>query len=272
MDAAQGRDLSGRVVWITGAGSGVGEAAALRFAAAGARVVLTGRRAAPLAAVAARIAEAGGTATAIPGDLTRPREPHRIVAAILAAQGGIDILINNAGTNVRNRGWAELDAETIQLLIDTNLTSALACAHAVLPGMRARGDGILIHTASGAGRWVSLLSGPGYTAAKHGMVAMSHQLNMSECIHGIRSMVICPGEIATPILENRPIRLTRQERDRMLKPEDVADLMLYAARLPRHVNLNEVVMLPAWNRAYVAALDAQARERAAKAAPASATL
>jgi NADP-dependent 3-hydroxy acid dehydrogenase YdfG len=152
------------------------------------------------------------------------------------------------------------------LLVDGNLTSAMYCAHAVLPAMRAQGDGILLHTASGAGRWVSLLSGPGYTAAKHGLVAMSHQLNMSECVNGIRSMAICPGEIATPILKNRPIPLTQQELDRMLRPEDVADLMLYCARLPRHVNLNEVVMLPSWNRAYVAALENQARERAAKGA------
>ena len=191
-------------------------------------------------------------------------ENRRIAQDILAAHGRIDILVNNAGANVPNRSWKDLDADTIALLVDANLTSAMFCAHAVLPAMRAQGDGILIHTASGAGRWVSLLSGPGYTAAKHGMVAMSHQLNMSECVNGIRSMVICPGEIATPILRNRPIPLTQQELDRMLKPEDVADMMLYAARLPRHVNLNEVVMLPAWNRAYVAAIESQARERAAK--------
>jgi NADP-dependent 3-hydroxy acid dehydrogenase YdfG len=257
-------DLAGRIVWITGAGSGVGESAALGFAAAGATVVLTARRAEPLAAVAARITAAGGRATCMPGDLARRQVPYRIAQDILAAHGRIDILVNNAGLNVPNRGWKDLDADTIALLVDANLTSAMFCAHAVLPAMRAQGDGILIHTASGAGRWVSLLSGPGYTAAKHGMVAMSHQLNMSECVNGIRSMVICPGEIATPILKNRPIPLTQQELDRMLKPEDVADMMLYCARLPRHVNLNEVVMLPAWNRAYVAALDNQARERAAK--------
>ncbi|MFO0293314.1 MAG: SDR family oxidoreductase [Rhodospirillales bacterium] len=259
-------ELAGKGVWVTGAGSGVGEAAALAFAAAGARVALTGRRAAPLAAVAARIAAKGGAADAMPGDLTRPKEPYRIAQEILAAAGRIDILVNNAGLNVPNRGWKDLDADTIQLLVDGNLTSAMYCAHAVLPAMRAQGDGILLHTASGAGRWVSLLSGPGYTAAKHGMVAMSHQLNMSECVNGIRSMAICPGEIATPILKNRPIPLTQQELDRMLRPEDVADLMLYCARLPRHVNLNEVVMLPSWNRAYVAALENQARERAAKGA------
>jgi NADP-dependent 3-hydroxy acid dehydrogenase YdfG len=257
-------DLTGKVVWITGAGSGVGEAAALSFAAAGAKVVLTGRRAATAVSASARITAAGGIASCMPGDLSRKQPPYRIAGDILDAHGRIDILVNNAGTNVPNRSWKDLDADTIALLIDANLTSAMYCAHAVLPAMRAQGDGLLIHTASGAGRWVSLLSGPGYTAAKHGMVAMSHQLNMSECVNGIRSMVICPGEIATPILKNRPIPLTQQELDRMLRPEDVADLMLYCARLPRHVNLNEVVMLPAWNRAYVAALDNQARERAAK--------
>ena len=257
-----------KVVWITGAGTGIGRASAVLLAARGHRLILTGRRTGPLdeTATLARAAAPLADIACMPGDLARRQVPYRIAQDILAAHGRIDILVNNAGANVPNRGWKDLDADTIALLVDANLTSAMFCAHAVLPAMRAQGDGILIHTASGAGRWVSLLSGPGYTAAKHGMVAMSHQLNMSECINGIRSMVICPGEIATPILKNRPIPLTQQELDRMLKPEDVADMMLYCARLPRHVNLNEVVMLPAWNRAYVAALDNQAREKAAKGA------
>jgi NADP-dependent 3-hydroxy acid dehydrogenase YdfG len=105
-----------------------------------------------------------------------------------------------------------------------------------------------------AGRVLGLLSGPGYTAAKHGLVAMSHSINMEECIHGIRSCVVLPGEVATPILAQRPVPVSEEERARMLQPEDVADLICYVAGLPQHVLINEVMITPTWNRGYVAGL------------------
>src|SRR5947209_2764013 len=113
---------------------------------------------------------------------------------------------------------------------------------------------VLSHTASLAGRLVSNLSGPAYTAAKHGLVAMSHSINMQECVNGIRSCAVLPGEVATPILDKRPVPVSPEERARMVQPEDVADLILYLACLPPHVVINEVMITPTWNRAYVAAL------------------
>jgi NADP-dependent 3-hydroxy acid dehydrogenase YdfG len=101
-----------------------------------------------------------------------------------------------------------------------------------------------------------LVSGPAYTAAKHGVVAMSHTLNMQECVNGIRSCVICPGEVATPILDKRPVPVSAEERARMVQPEDCADLIRYVACLPKHVCINEVVISPTWNRGYVSALRA----------------
>lgn len=113
---------------------------------------------------------------------------------------------------------------------------------------------MLIHTASMAGRFISALGGPAYTAAKHGVVAMSHSLNMSECIHNIRSSVVLPGEVATPILDKRPVPVSAQERARMVQSSDVGDLIRYIACLPDHVVINEVMITPTWNRSYVAAL------------------
>jgi NADP-dependent 3-hydroxy acid dehydrogenase YdfG len=135
-----------------------------------------------------------------------------------------------------------------------NLTSGFLCSLAVLPIMRAQGGGILIHTASVAGRIVSLLSGPAYTAAKHGLVAMSHSINMEECVNGIRSCAVLPGEVATPILDKRPVPVSAEERARMVQAEDVGDLIRYIACLPPHVVISEVMIAPTWNRAYVAAL------------------
>jgi NADP-dependent 3-hydroxy acid dehydrogenase YdfG len=120
--------------------------------------------------------------------------------------------------------------------------------------MRAQGGGLLIHTASLAGRFISALSGPAYTAAKHGVVAMSHTINMAECINNIRSSVVLPGEVATPILDRRPVPVSAEDRARMVQAEDVGDLILYIACLPERVVLNEVMIAPTWNRGYVAAL------------------
>jgi NADP-dependent 3-hydroxy acid dehydrogenase YdfG len=139
-------------------------------------------------------------------------------------------------------------------LIQGNLTSVFYCAAAVLPTMRSRQDGLIIITASMAGRFISGLSGPAYTAAKHGVVALGHTLNMEECVNGIRATVVLPGEVATPILDRRPVPVSAEERARMAQSEDVGDLIRYIATLPSRVVINEVMICPSWNRGYIAAL------------------
>ena len=243
--------LDGRVAWVTGAGSGIGEAVAVALAAAGAKVVLTGRTRAKLAAVAARI---GAAAAVAPGDVTRAGEVQAIAGRVAKEYGRLDILVANAGVNILARSWAQLTPAGVDELIQGNLSSAFYCATAVLPIMRAQRDGLLIHTASMAGRFIGGPGGPGYTAAKHGVVAMSHAINMEECANGIRSTVVLPGEVATPILDRRPTPVSAEDRARMAQPEDVADLIRYIACLPRHVVINEVMICPSWNRGYVAAL------------------
>lgn len=257
--------LTGKVAWVTGAGSGIGEAAAIALAGEGAAVVLTGRRKEPLDTVAAAIRQAGGTAVVKPGDLMKASAVSRIAADIDKRFGRCDILVNNAGLNIVERSWAQLSPSGVEQVIDGNLSSAFYCSTAVLPMMRKRKDGVLIHTSSMAGRQASLLSGPVYSAAKHGVVAMSHTINMEECVNGIRSCVVCPGEVATPILDKRPIPITPEERARMAQSEDVGDLIRYVACLPPHVVINEVLINPTWNRGYVASLQRSADEKAAKA-------
>ncbi|WP_395714936.1 SDR family oxidoreductase [Reyranella sp.] len=257
--------LTGKVAWVTGAGSGIGEAAAIALAAEGAAVVLTGRRKEPLDTVAATIRRAGGTAVVKPGDLMKASAVTRIAADIDKRFGRCDILVNNAGLNITERSWAQLSPAGAEQVIDGNLSSAFYCSTAVLPMMRKRKDGVLIHTSSMAGRQASLLSGPAYSAAKHGVVAMSATINMEECVNGIRSCVVCPGEVATPILDKRPIPITPEERARMAQSEDVGDLIRYVACLPPHVVINEVLINPTWNRGYVASLQRSADEKAAKA-------
>ncbi|MBV9250866.1 MAG: SDR family oxidoreductase [Acetobacteraceae bacterium] len=246
--------LSGKVAWVTGAGSGIGEAGALALAEEGATLVLTGRRAAPLEDVARRIRDAGGDAYPQPADLMVSAKVKNVGDFIRQKFGRLDILVNNAGLNITDRHWDKLTPEGIDELVHGNLSAALYCVTVALPFMRAQQDGVLIHTASIAGRFIGGFSGPIYSAAKHGVVAMSHTINMEECINGIRSSVFLPGEVATPILDKRPNPVGPEERARMVQPADCGDLIRYIVCLPRHLVMSEVMLAPTWNRTYVANL------------------
>ncbi|HVH79866.1 MAG TPA: SDR family NAD(P)-dependent oxidoreductase, partial [Stellaceae bacterium] len=138
--------LEGKVAWVTGAGSGIGEAAALMLAEEGAHVVLTGRRREPLEGVAARIHQKGGAngprGYVQTGDLTEPADVRRIGAYIAGEIGRLDILINNAGININDRHWDKLTAENAKLMVDGNLAAAAQCVTVALPLMRERNDGL----------------------------------------------------------------------------------------------------------------------------------
>jgi NAD(P)-dependent dehydrogenase (short-subunit alcohol dehydrogenase family) len=247
--------LEGKVAWVTGAGSGIGEAAALMLAEEGAAIVLTGRRREPLEGVSARIHQQGGNAHVQPGDLTEPEDVRRIGEHIRHALGRLDILINNAGININDRHWDKLTPENAKLMIDGNLAAAAQCVTVALPLMREKKDGLIIHTSSMAGRFVGGFPGPLYSSAKHGVVAMSHSINMQECINGIRSCVFLPGEVATPILDRRPNPVGPEVRVRMVQPEDCADLIRYICLLPARLCMNEVMLSPTHNRRYIAEIE-----------------
>ena len=246
--------LDGKVAWVTGAGSGIGKAAALALANEGAIVVLTGRRKQPLVQVAEQLKSLGATAMVKPSDVTRVNSASSTVGAIVARYGRLDILVNNAGLNIPKRNWRDLSPEGADAVLQTNLSGAFYCVLAALPVMRKQRDGVLIHVSSWAGRFIGPLTGPAYIASKHGLVAMSHSINCEECINGIRSTAICPGEVATPILDKRPVPVTKAQRARMLQPDDLGDFIRYVACLPKHMCVNEILVSPTLNRNYVAAL------------------
>jgi len=248
------QSIEGQIAWITGAGSGIGRAAALALAKAGAIVVLSGRRKAQLGETAGLVADAGGKAMVEALDVTEAVAAQGVARRIEDEFGRLDILVNNAGTNIRERSWSALDPARIDAVLGANLHGAFYCVVAALPIMRARKDGLIINIASLAGKNVSLLSGPGYTAAKHAVVAMNASINMEECVNGIRACAICPGEVATPILDQRPVPVSAEDRARMLQAEDLGETILFVARLPKHACVSEIVIAPTWNRSHVAAL------------------
>ena len=242
------RDLTGSVAWITGAGSGIGESAALKMAEAGATVVLSGRRRDALEAVSKQIEAAGGTASIEPLDVADKHAVLDVVVRIQARHGRIDIGVFSAGVNVTERNWSNVSTDGWDQVIGIDLDGVFYCCHGVVPLMREQGGGVIINVSSMAGKAVSPLTGPAYGAAKHALNAMTASLLIEERNNGIRATAICPGEVATPILDSRPVKVSDEDKARMLQAEDVGDLIRYVAQLPSHVTLNEILITPTWNR------------------------
>ncbi|SEE04438.1 NADP-dependent 3-hydroxy acid dehydrogenase YdfG [Rhizobiales bacterium GAS191] len=248
------QSIKGKVAWVTGAGTGIGRATALTLAKAGVNVVLSGRSKATLDESAGLIAAEGGTAVIEVLDVTDSAAAMGVALHLKERFGRIDILVNNAGMNIQQRTWSALTPIGVNEVLAANLNGAFYCVLAVLPMMRAQKDGLIINIASWAGKHVSQLSGAAYTAAKHAVVAMNASLNMEECVNGIRACAICPGEVATPILDQRPVPVSAEDRARMLQAEDLGETVLFVAQMPKHVCVSEILIAPTWNRSFIAAM------------------
>jgi NADP-dependent 3-hydroxy acid dehydrogenase YdfG len=158
--------------------------------------------------------------------------------------GRIDILVNNAGLNIKDRAIDQLTPESWNKLVRGNLDGTFYCVHAVLPQMLERKDGVIINISSVAGLRAWPLSGAGYSAAKFGVTGLTSCIGAELKDSGIRVCAICPGEVDTPILDERPVPLTEEHRQRMLKSEDVAAAVLFVATLPPHVSVPELIIKP----------------------------
>lgn len=242
------RDLTDKVAWVTGAGTGIGAAAAKALAQAGMHVVLSGRRPEPLESMAGEI---GQRAWVRPLDVADKAAVQAVADRILERYQRCDLLVNNAGLNVQKRNWHNVSTDDWDRVIRIDLDGAFYCTKAVLPAMIQQQDGLVVNVSSWAGRFTSVLTGPAYSAAKHAMNSMTESLNMEAGIHGIRACAICPGEVNTPILDRRPVAVTDEQRARMVQPEDCGEIIAFIARLPSHVCINELTVSPTWNRGFV---------------------
>lgn len=247
--------LEGKVAWVTGGGSGIGEAGAIALAEAGATVVVSGRNETKLGAVVAKINRAGQKASALALDVTDRVAVAKGAAALLAQHGNIHVLINSAGINLPNRRWKNLTAESFDRIVTTNLNGTFYAIEAVLPKMREQKDGCIINVASWSGRYHAYLTGPAYNASKFAVVEMTMALNDDEGPNGIRACALCPGEVATPLVSRRPVPPPPEDIARMLKPEDLGRAIRFVAEMPPHVAINELVISPTYNRIMVGGPD-----------------
>jgi NADP-dependent 3-hydroxy acid dehydrogenase YdfG len=235
--------LENKRVLVTGGGSGIGLAAARLFLQEGARVVITGRDEAKLR-TAAESLHGGERVLHHAADVGDAEQVHTLVRRVTERWGGIDILVNNAGTNLKERTFRQLTPEAWQRLIRANLDGAFYCIHAVLPQMLQRNDGVIINVCSVAGKRASPLGGAAYVASKFGMNGLGLCLAAEEKDSGVRVSNIHPGEVDTPILEVRPQPVTAEQREKILRPEDVAAAILFVAALPPHISVPELVIKP----------------------------
>ena len=238
--------LQGKVAWITGGGSGIGLAGAIELAKAGAKVVISGRSAATLKEAAKKC-----DAETIALDVSSKEEVQKAARELVKRHGAIDILVASAGINMPQRNFRNVSLDGWDQIVAVNLSGMFYCVHSVLPAMREKKEGLIINVSSWAGRHPSTLTGPGYNATKHAVIALTESINMEECANGIRATALLPGEAATPILEKRPVPPTPEVRAKMLQPEDLGRAIGFIASLPARACVNELTLTPTWNRFYL---------------------
>ena len=234
-------DLTGKVAIVVGASSGMGEATARTYVAAGAKVVLAARSADKLDELAA---ELGADSIACPTDARDAAAAQAMVAKAVEIYGRVDILAYVTGTNIPDRALEVLTAETWDMMLNTNLTGAFHCTQAALPAMRAQGAGLIIYVSSGCVQKPDV-SGVSYQATKHGMVGLAHGTFQEEKENGVRTCVIFPGLTDTPLVLKRPVPTPPEVVAQALQPQDVADACLFVAALPDRAYVPELVLLPA---------------------------
>ncbi len=229
---------------VTGAGSGVGRAAAIRLGREGWRVVVVGRR---VDALVETVASSGLDASRFlicAADVGSVEEVEATRTRVIEWMGGVDVLVNSAGTNVPRRGLEVLTYEDYKTIMEANLTGAYLMTQACLPGMRERGLGTIVNVVSDAGRQASPKAGPAYVMSKFGMAGLTQAINAEERGRGVRACSVFPGDIDTPILDKRPSPPSTEARTHMLQPDDVVECVMLAVNLPPRALVEEILIRP----------------------------
>lgn len=239
---------TGKVALVTGASSGIGEAAALALAQAGAMVAVTGRRADRLDALVAKIEAAAGRALALPGDVAVEADAIKSVADTVKQWGRIDILVNSAGVNEAG-GVETLDLDKWRKVIDINLMGTIYTCAAAFPHMKAQGGGDIINISSTSGRR-SAGAFASYSTSKFGVTGFTEALRQEGGSVGIRVSIVEPGatetEIADSISDPQWSAAIRQHvsKDGAMQPSDIADAIMFIVALPKRANVSQILIRP----------------------------
>ena len=227
-------DFSHRVAFVTGASSGMGEAAARKFAAARASTVLVDRDADAVTALAEELTAAGFDALALVADVTKEEQVADAVEATIAAYGRLDAAFNNAGIMIPSAQTADTDTSVFDRVIDVNVRGVWNSAKHQLRQMRTQGSGAIVNNSSIAGLTGSATRAA-YSATKHAVLGLTKSLALEVGGQGIRVNAVCPGTIDTPMV------------DRMLAAGDLSrDASIAASAIPRLGRAEEVADAVLW--------------------------
>jgi NAD(P)-dependent dehydrogenase (short-subunit alcohol dehydrogenase family) len=229
---------------VTGAGSGVGQAVAVRLAKDGWSLGLLGRRPEALRKTVELAGEAESRILAIPCDVASTKDVASAVKTIEQKFGTTQVLVAAAGGNIPKRSWEVLETGDYLSVINANLNGVFNCVHAVLSGMRRQGAGTIIAIVSDAGMQASPKAGAAYVASKFGLRGLCQSINAEERSRGIRCTAIFPGDINTPILDKRPVPPPPEARVKMLQPEDLVACVMLAINLPERAIIEELLIRP----------------------------
>ena len=240
--------LSGKIALVTGASSGIGEAAALALAQAGAAVAVSARRADRLNDLVARIEGAGGKALALPGDVSVEAEATRAVEDTVARLGRIDILVNSAGV-IQSGGVESLSTDEWRRVIDINLLGTLYTCKAAIGPMKAQGAGDIINISSTAGRRAAGVFGP-YSTSKFGLTGLTEGLRQEVGGAGIRVSIVEPGATQTEVaggISDPTMRAAMSHhvaKEGAMQPSDIAEAIVFIASLPARANVSQILIRP----------------------------
>lgn len=239
-------NLTDKVVIITGASSGIGEASAKLLAAQGCKLTLAARSLDKMEELAAALAT---ETLVVSADLTEPADIERLVARAMERFGRIDVMLANAGVYIPGQ-FADGDIDAYSMMMKLNVDAVFRCAHAVIPIMKAQGGGDIVVTSSIAGH-ADIVGEPVYSASKHAVQTFVHTLRRQVAEDGIRVMSLAPGPVANPMQwlyeaeeQKRAVEVTGSH----LASEDCADAIVFMLSRPPHVTIRDLVILPQMNR------------------------
>lgn len=233
----------GPVLWVTGGGSGMGRATALSAASSGWRVALSGRRHERVRAVASEVEALGGEVLSLPGDVRSIEDVAECASAVEQNWGRLDGLVLSAGMNAPRRTWGDQDLQEFGDIIETNLVSVARVVQLALPQLR-RSAGTIVVISSYAGWRFSPGAGVAYSASKTALASLCQFLNAQEAASGVRACHLCPGDVDTDFLAQRPEVPGTEARSAMMTAEDVARAVQFVLDSPTHVRVDELVISP----------------------------
>jgi 3-oxoacyl-[acyl-carrier protein] reductase len=233
--------LKDKVAIVTGASKGIGKSIALTLARQGMHLAISARNKGLLEETGSEIRNSGARCSAFAGDMSREEDIRSFIQSVISEFGRLDVLVNNAGMG-HFRPVCDLTTAEWDEMFNLNVRGLFLLTRECLPHLRKSGESVIVNVASLAGK-NAFVNGAGYAATKHAVLGFSRCLMLEERNNGVRVLAICPGSVDTSFSTN-PKKPADAGREKILRPEDVADSILHMLQLPQRAMVSEIDIRP----------------------------